>query len=38
MQCERRLSIVEGATHLFEEPGALEDVAHQALAWFKDHL
>ncbi len=38
MQCERRLSIVEGATHLFEEPGALEDVANQALAWFKDHL
>lgn len=28
------LSIVDGATHLFEEPGALEEVARRAVAWF----
>jgi dienelactone hydrolase len=32
------LSIVPGATHLFEEPGALEEVASQAGAWFVTHL
>jgi pimeloyl-ACP methyl ester carboxylesterase len=31
---EARLEIVPGATHLFEEPGALEQVAHLARAWF----
>ena len=31
---EARLEIVPGATHLFEEPGALEMVAHLATAWF----
>lgn len=30
--------IIPGATHLFEEPGALEQVAEQATEWFKDHL
>jgi hypothetical protein len=29
---------VPGATHLFEEPGALEQVAERAAAWFLDHL
>jgi putative phosphoribosyl transferase len=38
MNCEKRLSIIEGATHLFEEHGTLEDVADQALTWFKSHL
>ena len=38
MQCECELSIVPGATHLFEEPGALEDVAHRAIDWFTRHL
>jgi putative phosphoribosyl transferase len=38
MQCVRRLEIVPGATHLFEEPGALEQVARLAGAWFKEHL
>lgn len=33
-----RLSIVPGATHLFEEPGALEEVSKQAARWFGDHL
>lgn len=33
-----RLEIVEGATHLFEEPGALEVVAHLATEWFRRWL
>lgn len=33
-----RLEIVPGATHLFEEPGKLEEVARLAVAWFKRHL
>ena len=33
-----RLEIVPGATHLFEEPGALERVAHLARDWFTQHL
>jgi len=35
---EKRLHIVPGATHLFEEPGALEEVAREAAAWFGGHL
>lgn len=35
---EKRLEIVPGATHLFEEPGALEEVASLASQWFRDHL
>lgn len=35
---ERRLEIVPGATHLFEEPGALDQVAQLALKWFQEHL
>jgi pimeloyl-ACP methyl ester carboxylesterase len=38
MRCEKRLSIVPGATHLFEEPGALEEVARLARGWFETHL
>src|SRR5438874_12998354 len=38
MRCEKYLSIVTGATHLFEEPGALEQVSEMALNWFKQHL
>jgi pimeloyl-ACP methyl ester carboxylesterase len=33
-----RLHVVAGATHLFEEPGTLEEVADQAAAWFAEHL
>jgi putative phosphoribosyl transferase len=33
-----RLSIVRGATHLFEEPGALDEVSRQAADWFARHL
>lgn len=36
--CEKKLEIVPGATHLFEEPGTLEDVARLAGEWFKQHL
>ena len=35
---ERRLAIVPGATHLFEEPGALEEVARLAAEWFARHV
>lgn len=38
IRAEKRLEIVPGATHLFEEPGALEEVARLALTWFKKHL
>lgn len=36
--CEKRLEIVPGATHLFEEPGKLEEVARLATQWFTRHL
>jgi putative phosphoribosyl transferase len=38
MRCEKELRIIPGATHLFEEPGALEQVADLAAAWFKKRL
>lgn len=38
LRCPHRLEIVPGATHLFEEPGALEAVADLAAGWFVDHL
>lgn len=38
LRCEKRLEIVPGATHLFEEEGALEQVADLAAHWFRDHL
>lgn len=38
LQCEKRLVVIPGATHLFEEQGALDDVAHIATYWFKSHL
>lgn len=38
MQCEKRLEIVPGATHLFEERGALEQVQDLAASWFRAHL
>ena len=38
MRCERRLEIVSGAGHLFEEPGALERVQELAASWFIEHL
>jgi len=38
LKVEKHLAIVEGATHLFEEPGTLQEVASLAAAWFKRHL
>jgi len=38
MVCVRRLEIVPGATHLFEEPGTLEAVAALAAGWFQRYL
>jgi putative phosphoribosyl transferase len=38
MKCERKIDIVRGATHLFEEPGALEQVAKLASDWFIGHI
>ncbi|HKT40433.1 MAG TPA: dienelactone hydrolase family protein [Ktedonobacterales bacterium] len=38
MHAQTQLEIVPGATHLFEEPGALEQVAILARAWFAQHL
>jgi putative phosphoribosyl transferase len=38
MRCETELSIVDGATHLFDEPGTLEAVAARAAGWFNRHL
>lgn len=37
LRCEARMEIVPGATHLFAEPGALEQVAALAAAWFTRH-
>ena len=38
LHSEKKLVIIPGATHLFEEPGALEQVAQLASAWFGDHF
>lgn len=38
LTCEKKMVIVEGATHLFEEPGKLAEVAQLAKGWFKKHL
>lgn len=38
LRCESRMEIVPGATHLFEEPGALDRVAELAGQWFAAHL
>jgi len=38
LRCTRELAIIPGATHLFEEPGALDDVARRAADWFRRFL
>jgi putative phosphoribosyl transferase len=38
MRCEKELKIVPGATHLFEEPGTLQEVARLAAFWFQRYL
>lgn len=38
LHCEKALKVIPGATHLFEEYGALPQVAHHAAVWFRHHL
>jgi putative phosphoribosyl transferase len=38
LQCEKKMILVPGATHLFEEPGTLEEVARLAAEWFTGHF
>jgi len=38
LSCEKKLKLIPRATHLFEEPGALEQVARLAADWFSRHL
>jgi putative phosphoribosyl transferase len=38
LRCVKRLVTVSGATHLFEEPGALDEVIRMAADWFLGHL
>lgn len=38
LDCVKEMSIVPGATHLFEEPGTLEQAARKAAGWFVQHL
>lgn len=38
LRCIKRLEVVPGATHLFDEPGTLESAAELAGAWFENHL
>ena len=38
LRCEKTLKLIPGATHLFEEAGALEQVSHLASEWFVAHL
>jgi hypothetical protein len=38
ISAKKRLEIIQGATHLFEEPGALEEVALITAKWFTENL
>jgi putative phosphoribosyl transferase len=38
LKAEKELAVIPGASHLFEEPGALEEVARLAAGWFTSHL
>lgn len=38
IKCEKKISIIPGATHLFEEPGTLEQAAKSAADWFEKYL
>jgi len=37
-KAEKRLDIIPDATHLFQEPGALEEVVKDSLSWFETNL
>jgi len=38
LHCEKKLAVVDGATHLFEEPGTMDKVSKLAAAWFEKYL
>ena len=38
LECEKQLAVVAGASHLFEEPGTLDEAAHLAAEWFARYL
>lgn len=38
LRCEKKMELINGATHLFEEPGTLDEVAKQASLWFQKYL
>jgi len=38
LKCEKELAVIPGDTHLFEEPGSLDEVARLAADWFSRHL
>ena len=38
LKCDKKMEIIQGATHLFEEAGKLEEVAALAIRWFKKYL
>jgi alpha-beta hydrolase superfamily lysophospholipase len=38
LRCPKALRVIPGATHLFEEPGTLDQVAKMASEWFAEHL
>ena len=38
LKCEKKIQIIEDASHLFEEPGKLNEVAQYAIDWFQKHL
>lgn len=38
LKCHKELTVIPGASHLFEEPGTLERVAELAIVWFREHL
>ena len=38
LECVKKLQIIEGASHLFEEPGKLTEIANVAASWFDKYL
>ena len=38
LNCKKELTLIPGATHLFEEPGTLQQAAHSAASWFAKYL
>ena len=38
LRCKKDMVIIPGATHLFEEPGTLDEVARLAAEWFLEHM